>query len=85
MHVMHRVAVRYAVLGISGGDGIEESSSWLASTNGPRFVTFTVVGVSRALTARRFSLPYYGGTNDPFFFLLSFSPQLHTEEVYIAH
>jgi len=38
VHVMHRVAVRYAMYksGISGGDGIEESSSRLASTNGPR-------------------------------------------------
>lgn len=38
MHVMHRVAVRYAMYKsrISGGDGIEESSSRLASTNGLR-------------------------------------------------
>lgn len=39
------------------------------------FVTFTVVGVSRALTARRFNSPYHDGTNDLFF---SFSHTRHT-------
>lgn len=64
--------------GISGGDGIEESGSRPASTNGPGFVTFTVVGVSRALTARRFSSLYYGVTNDPFFFSFPSPHSRHT-------